>query len=170
MIRRSLHAGRVGDFGIETVRLPNGQVVDLEILRHPGASAVVPLHDDGTVTLLSQHRHAAGGSIWEIPAGKLEPGEDPAACAARELAEEASLAGTLVRLTSILTTPAFTDEVIHLYLATELLPAAGVPDADEILRPVRMPLKEALAMIRSGAIIDAKTIVGLLLAADHARS
>ncbi len=91
MKRVSLHRGRVGDFGIETVTLPNGVVVDLEILRHVGAAAVVPLHDDGTVTLIRQHRHAAGGLIWEIPAGKLDPGEAPSDCARRELEEEAGL-------------------------------------------------------------------------------
>ncbi len=163
--RRILHAGRVGAFGIETVRLPNGHVVDLEILRHPGACAVVPLHADGTVTLIHQHRHAAGGLIWEIPAGKLEPGEAPEACAARELAEEVGLGGVLARLTTIHTTPAFTDEVIHLYVATDLTPASGTPDFDEIIRPVRMPLADALAMIHRGEITDAKSIIGLLLVA-----
>lgn len=161
--RRSLHKGHVGDFGIETVELPNGRVVDLEILRHPGASAVVPLHDDGTVTLIRQHRHAAGGTIWEIPAGKLEPGEDPIVCAARELAEEVGLVGALRHLTTIHTTPAFTDEVIHLYVATDLRSVPTNLDVDEVIAPVRMPLAEALALIDSGAMTDAKSIVALLL-------
>jgi ADP-ribose pyrophosphatase len=161
--RRSLHQGRVGDFGIETVTLPNGQVVNLEILRHPGAAAVVPLHEDGTVTLIRQHRHAAGGTIWEIPAGKLEPGEDPAACALRELGEEVGLTGRLAHLTTIHTTPAFTDEVIHLYVATELAAVPTALDADEIIAPVRMPLAEAIDMARDGTITDAKTLVALLL-------
>lgn len=147
--------------------LPNGVEVALEILRHPGASAVVPLHDDGTVTLIRQHRHAAGGEIWEIPAGKLDPGETPEQCAARELREEVGLVGTLTRLTTILTTPAFTDERIHLYVATELVSVPTELDEDEVIHPVRVPLAQAVAMARSGEIADGKTLVALLLTADQ---
>ncbi len=164
MKRVSLHRGRVGDFGIETVTLPNGAVVDLEILRHPGAAAVVPLHDDGTVTLIRQHRHAAGGLIWEIPAGKLDPGEAPADCARRELEEEAGLrAGAIRPLPAIWTTPAFTDEVIHLFVATELLPVATRLEHDEVITTARIPLEEARRMVRDGEIRDAKTICALML-------
>lgn len=170
MNRRSLHKGRVGDFGIETVTLPNGNVVDLEILRHPGASAVVPLHADGTVTLIRQHRHAAGGIIWEIPAGKLEPGEDPLECGRRELVEEAGLTGTLAHLTTIHTTPAFTDEIIHLYVATGLSEVPTNLDADEIITTERMPLERALDLARRGEMTDAKSIIALFLAAERARA
>lgn len=164
MTRRTIHRGRVGDFGVEAVTLPNGVAVELEILRHPGAAAVVPLHDDGTVTLIRQHRHAAGGTIWEIPAGKLDGDEAPEACAARELVEEAGLrAGQLRRLTSILTTPAFTDEVIHLFVATQLSPVPAALEHDEVIATVRLPLDEARAMVRRGEIRDAKTICGLLM-------
>ncbi len=166
MNRRSIHQGRVGDFGLETVTLPNGVTVTLEILRHPGAAAVVPLHADGTVTLIRQHRHAAGGTIWEIPAGKLEPGEDPLACAARELEEEAGIrAGKLALLSSILTTPAFTDEVIHIYVATELVTVATAHEHDEVISVARVALDEAVAMVQRGEIRDGKTICGILLAA-----
>lgn len=144
--------------------MPHGVEVDLEILRHPGAAAVVPLHDDGTVTLIRQYRHAAGGMIWEIPAGKLEAGEAPEACAARELAEEAGLTGTLRHLSTIHTTPAFTDEVIHLYVATALSPVAMHLDHDEYLAPSRVAFEEAIAMVQRGDITDAKTICGLMLA------
>lgn len=170
MRRTSIHRGPVGDFGIEEVVLPNGVAVALTVLRHPGASAVVPLHDDGTVTLIRQHRHAAGGTIWEIPAGKIEIGEAPVVCAARELAEEVRLSGRLRLLTTILTTPAFTDERIHIFVATELLPAPGETDADEVLHPVRIALSAALDLVRSGEINDAKTICGLLMAADQLES
>lgn len=170
MNRRSIHKGRIGDFGIETVTLPNGKVVDLEILRHVGAAAVVPLHADGTVTLIRQHRHAAGGTIWEIPAGKLEPGEAPDVCAGRELTEEAGLVGTLAHLTTIHTTPAFTDERIHLYVATDLVEAPMNLDPDEIIAPVRMPLEDALGLVRRGEMTDAKSIIALLLVADRARA
>ena len=163
MTRRSLHKSSIGDYGVETVTLPNGRVVDLAVLRHPGASAVVPLHEDGTVTLLRQHRHAAGGTIWEIPAGKLDPGEAPEVCAARELAEEAGLTGTLAHLTTIHTTPAFTDEVIHLYVATDFRGVATHLDADEVIAPVRLPLSDAVALIARGEMTDAKSIVALLL-------
>lgn len=164
-MRRSIHRGRVGDFGIETVTLPNGLTVELEILKHPGASAVVPLHADGTITLIRQYRHAAGGMIYEVPAGKLEPGEDPRLCAARELTEETGLvAGTLVHLATIYTTPGFTDEVIHLYVATELTEVPAHPEADEVIERVTLPRDRVLAMIRSGEITDGKTICAVFLA------
>lgn len=163
MTRRSLHKSPIGDYGIETVALPNGRIVDLAVLRHPGACAVVPLHADGTVTLIRQYRHAVGGTIWEIPAGKLDPGESPEVCALRELAEEVGLVGTLTRLTTIHTTPAFTDEVIHLYVATDLADVPSNLDADEVIAPVRMPLSEAVALIHRGEMTDAKSIVALLL-------
>ncbi len=162
--RREIHSGSVGRFGVEEVDLPNGRRVSLEILRHPGAAAVVPIHPDGSITLIRQYRHAAGGTIWEIPAGKLEPGEAPAHCALRELAEEAGLAGVLTPLLPLFTTPAFTDEVIHLFAAREL---RGVPLAledDEVIEPVRLPREEVDRMIRAGEIRDGKTIVGILLA------
>ena len=165
MSRRPIYAGRIVNLGIEEVVLPNGLTVNLEIIRHPGACAVVPLHADGTVTLIHQHRHAAGGLIHEIPAGVLEAGEAPETCAARELAEEVQLAGTLTRLTTIHTTPGFTDERIHLFLATDLAVAEGQPEADEVLRAVRIPLSEALAWVDSGQITDGKTIAALLMTA-----
>lgn len=161
--RREIHAGRVGRFGLEEVELPNGAVVTLEILRHPGAAAVVPVHPDGSVTLIRQHRHAAGGLIWEIPAGKLEPGEAPEVCAARELAEEAGLTGTLTPLLPLWTTPAFTDEVIHLYVARDLDPVPLALEADEVIEPVRFTAAEVRGMIARGEIRDGKTLVGLLL-------
>lgn len=162
--RRVIHDGRIGEFGVDTVTLPNGLTVELEVLHHPGAAAVVPLHDDGTVTLIRQHRHAAGGMIWEIPAGKLEPGEDPMECARRELEEEAGVSsGSLRHLSSILTTPGFTDEVIHLYVATDLGEVPMRQEADEVIERHRIAGAEVLAMIRRGEIRDAKSIVGLLL-------
>ena len=164
LARREIHDGHVGSFGIEWVDLPNGQQVPLEILRHPGAAAVVPMHADGSITLIQQYRHAGGGTIWEIPAGKLNPGEDPADCAARELAEEAGLAGTLTPLLPLLTTPAFTDEVIHLFVARNLRDVPSAPEADEVIEPVRLSRREVEALIDRGAIRDGKTLVGILLA------
>ena len=162
--RREIHNGRVGRFGVEEVTLPNGAQVALEILRHPGAAAVVPLHEDGSITLIRQYRHAAGGTIWEIPAGKLEPGEAPEACASRELAEEAGLNGVLTPLLPLWTTPAFTDEVIHLFVARELHEVPLALEADEVIEPVRLSRAEVERMIDAGEIRDGKTLVGILLA------
>lgn len=164
-MRRELHRGKVGSFGIETVTMPNGHVAHLEILRHPGASAIVPLHADGTVTLIRQYRHAAGGMIWEVPAGKLDPGEDPAECAKRELEEETGVScGEVRHLITILTTPGFTDERIHLYVGTDLGEVPTRLEPDEVIERHRVPGAEALAMIRRGEITDAKSIIALMLA------
>ena len=164
-MRKSIYSGRIVNLGLESITLPSGVDVELEIIRHPGAAAVVPLHADGTVTLVRQYRHAGGGMHIEIPAGVLEPEEPPAVCAARELSEEVQLAAeTLTLLSAIHTTPGFTDERIHLFLGTGLTPTDGTPDADEYLQPIRMPLTKAVAMVRAGQITDGKTIAGLLLA------
>ena len=160
--RREIYRGRVVHLGVETVALPNGATVELEVIRHPGASAVVPLTDDGRVLLIRQYRHAAGGFIYEIPAGKLDPGEDPVSCAARELEEEIGYrAGHLEHLLTFFTTPGFTDEIIHIYLATGLTAGTQQLEHDEILTVVPLPLADALARIRDGTIRDGKTIIGL---------
>jgi ADP-ribose pyrophosphatase len=136
----------------------------LEIVRHPGAAAVVPMDEHGHVTLIRQYRHAVGGYLWEIPAGKLEPDESPLTCAARELAEEVGLeATTLEPIGSVVTCPGFCDEVIHLFLATGLRRVPIQRDVDEVIESVStVPLASALAMIRTGAIRDSKTIAGLV--------
>ena len=159
---RNIYSGKVITLNIDTVTLPNGVTIDLEIVRHPGAAAVVPMKDDGTVVLIKQFRHAAGGFIYEIPAGKLHPGEDPKDCAARELEEEIGYqAGRLELLSSIFTAPGFTDEVIHIYKATGMTKGRQHLDRDEVLEVVEVSLKEAMEMIRTGTIRDAKTMVGL---------
>jgi len=147
---------------LETVTLPNGATVELEVIHHPGAAAVVPLKDDRTVMLVRQYRHAVGGYIYEIPAGKLHPGEDPRLCAARELEEEIGYkAGALEHVTSAYTTPGFTDEVIHIYKATRLTKGQQNLGHDEVLALAEFPLAKTITMIRDGVIQDAKTIVGL---------
>jgi len=161
---KHVFTGKVLTLNIDTVTLPNGFTVDLEIVRHPGAAAVVPLKDNGMVVLIKQFRHAAGGFIYEIPAGKLHPGEDPLHCAARELEEEIGyVAGRLELLTSILTAPGFTDEVIHIYKATGMTAGRQQLDRDEVLEVLEISLEEAIKMIKAGTIRDAKTIVGLRL-------
>lgn len=167
-MRREVYHGRIVDLGIERVTLPNGARVDLEVVRHQGAAAVVAVDPAGRVVLIRQFRHAAGGFIWELPAGVLDhPGETPEACARRELLEETGLrAARLTRLTTILTTPGFTDERIHLYLAQELSEEHTAHGDDEVIAEIaRVPFGEALAMIRRGDIVDSKTICGLYLAA-----
>ena len=138
------------------------------MIRHPGAAAVVPVLSDPdgpdpTILLIRQFRYAAGGPLWEIPAGRLaDPGEDPADCARRELLEEAGVTASRVeRLTTVWTTPGFTDEVIHIYQATALKKGLQRLDRDEVLDVVELSLKEAIERIEDGSIKDAKTIVGL---------
>ncbi len=163
---RDIHRGRVVHLTIEDVTLPNGHVMPLEIVRHPGAAAVVALDEHGNVTLIRQYRHAVGGYIWEVPAGKLDPGESPATCAARELAEEVGLeASTLEPIGSIVTCPGFCDEVIHLFLATDLRKVPMQRGADEVIEAISaVPLRAAIEMIRTGEIRDGKTIAGLFQA------
>jgi ADP-ribose pyrophosphatase len=162
---RDVYRGRVVHLRVERVELPGGQTLELEVVRHPGASAIVPLDDSGCVLLIRQYRHAAGGFIYEVPAGKLDSGEAPAACAARELAEEAGVGARRIELLgSILTTPGFTDEVIHLFLARELTAAQQQLEDDEVLSVERVPLAEALAMCQDGRLRDAKSVCALFLA------
>jgi ADP-ribose pyrophosphatase len=162
MSSKKIFSGKVIALNIDTVTLPNGITVDLEMVRHPGAAAVVPWKENGIVVLIRQFRHAAGGFIYEIPAGKLHPGENPQDCAARELEEEIGYqAGRFERLSSIFTAPGFTDEVIHLYKATGLTKGRQQLDRDEVLEVIEMPIAEAIGKIQDGTIRDAKTIVGL---------
>lgn len=159
---KPIYKGTVVTLNVDTVRLPNGHTIDLEVIRHPGASAVVPLKEDGTVILIRQFRHAANGFIYEIPAGKLHPKEDPLDCAARELEEEIGYkAGHFELLSSIFTAPGFADEVIHIYLAKDLTIGKQNLDQDEVLEVVEMPLRDAILKIEDGTIRDGKTIVGL---------
>lgn len=166
---RRVYDGRVVKLDVDTIRTPDGTgTMDLEIVRHPGAAAVIPLLSDATsrdptVLLIQQYRYAAGGAIWEIPAGVLQPGEDPAQCAARELHEETGArARHIEHLTTVFTTPGFTDEAIHLFVATGL--DVGEPQhlEDEFIRVEARPLSRILEMVRDGEIRDAKSIVALL--------
>lgn len=159
---KNIYTGKVITLNVDTVQLPNGVTVDLETIRHPGAAAVVPIKDDGTVVLIRQFRHAAGGFIYEIPAGKLSPGEHPLHCAARELEEEVGYrASSFKLLSSIFTAPGFADEVIHVYKATGLTKGRQQLDRDEVLEIVEMPLQLAITRIQDGTIRDGKTVVGL---------
>ena len=150
------------DFGIETVTLPNRVTIDLPIVRHPGASAIVALYGNGSIAMVSQYRHAIGAYLWEVPAGCRAVGESFLNCAKRELREEAGLsAARWDRLGSIVTVPSFCDERIELFLARDLSCASGQPDADEVIRVERLSMKQLLTMIRAGEIVDSKTIAAL---------
>ncbi len=169
-----VYRGRVFDVELDRVRFPDGSVGELEMIRHPGAAAVLPLYrpgewargDEAAVVLLRQFRYAANGELWEVPAGKLDPGESPESCALRELEEEAGLrARELRRLTTVYTTPGFTDEVIHLFVALGLESGETRHDTSEFIELHEVGLEQALEMVASGQINDAKTICTLLCAA-----
>ncbi len=163
-----LYSGRIVNLDLDSVGFPDGSVGQLEILRHPGASAVVPFLDsprdgDPRILLIRQFRHAADGFIWEVPAGRLDAGETPEACAGRELEEETGMrAQRLERLTTIYTTPGFTDERIHLFLAEGLEPGAQRREADEFMELHTLRWSEVLRMMQGGEIVDGKTLVSLL--------
>ena len=162
---RSIYQGRVLQLGIESLTLPNGEKVELEIVHHPGGTAVVALDAREHVCLLRQYRHASGGWLWELPAGKLEPNEEPQATAKRELVEEAGVqAGQWQSLGDILMTPGFCDEVIHLFLASELVQVTSQPEAHEVIEIHWVPFDQALAQVYEGTLRDAKTMLGLTLA------
>jgi ADP-ribose pyrophosphatase len=170
---RRVYAGRLLNVEADTIRTPNGTQLELEMIRHPGAAAVVPLlsdpgSDDPIVLLLRQYRYAARDMLWEIPAGVLEPGESPADCARRELLEEAGArADRIEHLTTIYTTPGFTDERIHLFMATGVRAGAATPQPDELIEVQPQPLSRVLQMVRDGQIADAKSIVALLYMAGY---
>ena len=160
----NLYNGKIFSVALEKVTLPNGVTKDREVVRHPGAAAMVPLLDDGNVVLVKQYRHAVNNYLWEIPAGTLEPHEEPVACAERELIEETGYeAKDFDKLTEILPAPGYTDEHIHIFLATGLTLAEQRLEDDEVLTVQPTPFDKAIEMIKTGEIQDAKTIVGLLL-------
>ena len=139
-----------------------------EVVHHPGSAVIVPVHDDGTVVLVRQYRHPAVRYLLEVPAGTLADGERPEAGAARELQEELGLvADQLEKLSEFFVSPGFLEEKMWVYLATGLSEGKAHPDEDELLDVVRLPIGDALEMITSGEIQDAKTIIGLILAAPR---
>ncbi|MSR36243.1 MAG: NUDIX hydrolase [Gemmatimonadetes bacterium] len=172
LARRPVHDGRIVHLSIDTVRLPDGSVRDLEFIQHAGASAILPVVGspdaaDPEVLLIRQYRYASGGYLYEVPAGMpMQQGEPWEDVARRELEEETGWrAGRLIPLTRIFTTPGFTDEVIHLFLATDLVPGTSKLDEDEFLEVVRVPLSLALEWVREGRIVDGKSVVSLLFVA-----
>ena len=166
-----LYTGRIIDLDMDTVKFPDGSIGELEIIRHSGASAVVPFlsdprGEDPQILLLRQYRYAAEDYLDEIPAGRLDPGEPPEDCARRELREETGCTAERVEhLLTFYTTPGFTDERIHLFLATGLSQGQTGREADEFIEVQTFPLSRALSMVGSGEIRDGKTALGILYAA-----
>jgi len=166
----TLYEGRIFKLLRENVTLNNGVTVDLDVIHHPGASAMVPLSGNGTVILIKQYRHALRDFIWEIPAGTLDPNETPIECAKRELIEETGFsANTWQKLGEITPVPGYSNERIHMFLASDLVPARQDLDKDEVLDVHEVPLDEAVQMIHEGAIQDSKTISGLFMATNWLR-
>jgi ADP-ribose pyrophosphatase len=163
-----IHSGRIIDVSTERLLYANGREYDLDFVRHPGAAAVVAVDGAGRVCLVRQYRHGVTDFLWEIPAGKLDPGEAPQVCAVRELAEETGVAAK--RWTSLgqfLPAPGIFSEVIHLYLAQELDVGAPAPDADEDLELQWLPLNEAIDKVLRCEWNDGKTALGLWRARYH---
>jgi len=162
--KTGIFSGRVVSLAVEEHELPDGRRADFEIVRHPGGAAVLPVLPDGRVVLIRQFRPAGGGMVVEIPAGRLELGEAPEACIHRELREEVGYrAGRLERLGEMFTAVGFCDEVVHLFVATDLSPVARALEPDEYIEVFELPLAEALRMVRRGEIPDGKTQLALLL-------
>ena len=162
---RRIHEGRAVHLDLERVLLPNGHEVELEIVRHPGGAAVVAVDDGGRICLLRQYRHAAGGWLWELPAGKLDEEEPPLATARRELAEEAGVsAAEWTPLGRMISSPGVFTEVVHLFLARQLATATAAPEHGECLEVHWIPRQEVVARALAGDIEDAKTVIALLRA------
>jgi ADP-ribose pyrophosphatase len=165
-----IHQGRIIRLERHAVEFPNGTTGELDVVRHPGAAAVVPFLDDPSaadprVLLIRHFRHAAGGWLWEIPAGRLDAGEreHPELCARRELKEETGYTAESIRpLLSIVTTPGFSDEVIHLFMATGLTTGETAREPDEFMELHQVRLSKVSKMIQDNEITDSKSLIGLM--------
>ena len=160
-----VYEGNIIDVEYITVKLPNGKIATRDVVRHPGASVIIPLTDDGYLYLVEQYRKPNDVVLLELPAGKLDKGEDPYVCAERELKEETGLeAREIKKVFSFNTTPGFSDEIIHMYIARGLEQKDANPDEDEFLSCRKYSIKELKNMVMCNTITDGKTIIGILIA------
>ena len=169
--RITIHRGKVFELIRENITLENGTTTDVEFIEHPGATAIIPFLDDTRIVLLKQYRHALKKYIWEIPAGTLDPQEEIIGCAKRELIEETGYsANRWHKLGEITPVPGYSDERIHIFLATELQPAEQHLDEDEVIQVQEVDFLKAFEMIGNGEIQDAKSIAGLFMASQWLKS
>jgi ADP-ribose pyrophosphatase len=160
---QTIFTGKVIKVRLDTVKLPDDKEATRECIEHPGAVAIIARDDKNRICMVRQYRYPVSQELLEIPAGKLSPGEDPLECAKRELLEEAGItAGSWEKLYCYYTTPGFSDEIMHLYLATELTRGESQPDEDEFLEVDMIPYPEACLKMNRGEIKDGKTLIGLL--------
>jgi ADP-ribose pyrophosphatase len=161
---RPVYRGRAVELAVDRVRLPNGKIIEREIIFHPGSAVMIPLLGPDKVILIRQFRYSTGGFIWEFPAGTACPGEEAALCAGRELEEEIGYrAGSLRRLLTFYPTPGVSNEIMHLFLAQKLVRTRRKLEEDEILQSRAFSRRQIGSMIRRGKIIDGKTILGFLI-------
>lgn len=166
--RQIIHRGRVYNLIRENVTLDNGVITDIEFVEHPGATAIIPMLNESRIILLKQYRHALRKYIWEIPAGTIDPQESVINCAKRELIEETGYsAEQWQKLGEMTPVPGYSDERIHIYLATDLQPTGQNLDRDEIINVHEIEISEAMEMVNAGKIQDAKSIAGLFLALNR---
>lgn len=162
--------GKIITTKLDLVRMPDGSIHERELVEHQGAVGMVPLTKDGEVILVKQYRHPTQQELLEIPAGKLRKDEDPHACASRELIEETGFSGKLSKVAEFYTSPGYSNEYFHLFVATDLKETGHKPSDEEITELVRIPLSAALEMIGRGEIRDGKSIAGLCLAERYLES
>ena len=168
--KRTVYHGRMIDLRVDVVRLPNGKTATREFLDHPGAVGIVAFLDRNTLVMVRQYRHPVGEVTLELPAGKLDPGESILTCLRRELREETGCTARKIKpLIQYWPTPAFANEVVHLYLAEGLRPGPMSTDEDEFLQRVTVPFQKVLGMVRRGEIRDSKTVIGILACAVSRR-
>ena len=159
---REIYRGRSFSFVTEDITLPNGNRTEHALVRHPGSTGIVPLSEDGKVVMTLQYRHAVGEYLLEIPAGTIEAGESPLACARRELEEETGfVAEEFIQIAAVHILPAYSDEKIYVYLARGLTPSTQNLDQDEILQVMHYPLDELMRLVQEGAITDALTLLAM---------
>jgi ADP-ribose pyrophosphatase len=169
--RRRVYDGKVLALDVDTVEEPGGVRAAREVVRHRGSVACLAVHDDGRLVLVRQYRHPVSASVWELPAGRLDPGESPEQAGRRELEEEVGLrAGRMEKLAEYWTTPGFCDEAMHVFRATALERVPARPEADERIEVLETSYEEARAMLARGELREGKTLVALLLEGERRRA